>query len=383
MALHHKFMSTRSLVFVLGRFPPPNDGQSVLTEQVARLLECSRNVERVSTSFCDESHLDTSGRWHSGKAMHYLKLLKHTRRAFATAPTAPIIWAAISPRPMGHLRDLLTILPAFQSGQKVYAVSHWGDFDRLFRSPLTRLSAAILVRRLSGFVFLDGLDKNCEAWIPADKRFTIPNTIDAATRCTDEEIAEKHARRKNQRPLRVLYLSNMIASKGYFDVLVALKLMHTDGFPVHADFVGRWQSEEDETTFKKYVAEHGLENLVTAHGGVADRNQIKKFYLDADVFVLPTYYPTEAQPVSILEAINSGTPVITTRHAGIPNMVREDAQEAIFVPPRSPESIAESFRILSNTDRWFVFSKAAIRRFRNHFSPEAVREKWEALLALQ
>jgi glycosyltransferase involved in cell wall biosynthesis len=36
---------------------------------------------------------------------------------------------------------------------------------------------------------------------------------------------------------------------------------------------------------------------------------------------LPTYYSTEAQPLSILEALSYGKIVITTNHRGIPDMV--------------------------------------------------------------
>lgn len=179
----------------------------------------------------------------------------------------------------------------------------------------------------------------------------------------------------------LLFFSNLIPTKGYLDVLHAVHLLHVEGVSVHADFVGRWQSDAEQAEFLEYVTQHQLDTAVTAHGGVQDRARIKQFYLDADVFLLPSYYPTEAQPLSIVEALNAGTPVVTTRHAGIPNMVRETEQEALFVPPRSPESIAKALHELADPDRWLGFSQAARRRFADHFSPETVRRKWEALIA--
>ena len=83
----------------------------------------------------------------------------------------------------------------------------------------------------------------------------------------------------------------------------------------------------------------GLNAVITHHGGVTDRARIKALYLDADVFLLPSYYPTEAQPLTIIEALNAGTPVVVTRHSGIPEMVRGD-KEALFVPPRAPDTSA-------------------------------------------
>ena len=265
----------------------------------------------------------------------------------------------------------------------VKSFPRWVRFPRRSGSDLhADLQARLLVRRLSGFIFLDeSLSQKCAEWIPVEKRFTICNSIDGATQCTPAEVATKQANRVDRKLLRVLYLSNMIGSKGYLDVLHAVAMLHAEGFPIAADFIGRWQSDEDQTAFMNFVAAHNLDTVVTSHGGISDRGRIKQFFLDADVFSLPTYYQTEAQPLSILEAINAGTPVVTTRHASIPNMVREDSNEAMFVPPRSPAAIAEAFRKLSDTKRWLIFSKAAALRFTNQFSPDAVREKWEALLA--
>ncbi|MCP9773852.1 glycosyltransferase family 4 protein [Synechococcus sp. Tobar12-5m-g] len=369
-------------VFILGRFPPPIDGQSMLTEQTARLLEDTWKVHRINTALQGETYVRTSSRWNLSLVSHYLNLINHTRRALALAPDAPVIWNSISPKPLGHFRDLFSIVSAFRPHQKVYAVVHWGNFDLLFRSPLTRFTARRLVRRLTGFVFnSDNLNENCAAWIPAEKRFIILNTIDSASRCTHAEVVQKQALRIQRKSLRLLFLSNMIPAKGYFDVLGAVQLLHAAGIPVFADFIGRWQSDKDCTVFKNYVTEYNLNNVVQAHGGLNNRAAIKQFYLDADVFLLPTYYPTEAQPVSILEAINAGTPVVTTRHASIPHMVREHAKEALFVPPRSPEAIAVALRTLLDTTTWLSYSKAAEMRFMTHFSPEAVRQQWEALLA--
>ncbi|HMB90177.1 MAG TPA: glycosyltransferase family 4 protein, partial [Rhodothermales bacterium] len=141
-----------------------------------------------------------------------------------------------------------------------------------------------------------------------------------------------------------------------------------------------WTSEAERITFNQIVAENTLQEVVTHHGSISDRKKIRALYLNADVFLLPTYYPTEAQPLAIIEALNAGMPVITTRHAAIPDMVRHD-QEALFVPPRSPEAIANGVASLADSVVWHGFSQRARQRFKSRFSPKAVRQQWEALLA--
>jgi glycosyltransferase involved in cell wall biosynthesis len=336
-------------------------------------------VHRVNVS-APEDHTAADVRLRLARVAHYVRARPRVRSALASAPAAPILWTSISPAPLGHARDLLTVAPAFQPNQPVYAVVHRGDFHHAFEHPLTARTMRKLVDRLRGVVFLNQtLADRCAPWIPAEKRLIVPNTIEESLLCSRDDVEEKQERRRQRSAFRLLFLSNMIPTKGYLDALHAVRLLHKRGLPVHADFVGRWVLESDREAFHQRVQHAGLEAVVTHHGGIQNRARIRAFYLGADAFLLPTYYPTEAQPLTIIEALNAGTPVITTRHAGIPDMVR-DGQEALLVPPRSPEAIADAAEQLASPEQWLALSSGARTRFERAFSPAAVRQQWNALL---
>jgi glycosyltransferase involved in cell wall biosynthesis len=171
----------------------------------------------------------------------------------------------------------------------------------------------------------------------------------------------------------------MIRSKGYLDLLAAIPSLRDSGLDVEVSFAGRWEAEEDKRAFAEDVANRGLGGVVTHHGHLSDRLEAKRLYLSADVFVLPTYYPTEAQPLTIIEALNAGTPVVTTRHAGIPLMVRGGV-EAVFVSPRSPNEIATAVASLADTARWVAFSRSARERYVSSFGADAVYSSWLSLV---
>jgi len=67
------------------------------------------------------------------------------------------------------------------------------------------------------------------------------------------------------------------------------------------------------------------------------------FYKEADIFVLPSItrkdYNKEGIPGTIVEAMASGLPVVTTKHAGIPEIIH-DYKEGILVKERDIEGIA-------------------------------------------
>ncbi len=372
-------LTMRPAVHFIGRFPPPVDGQSLATQRLARMLEGAFDVRAVNTAVKDQSLMPSGLLTQLRTSRHYLQLRPDLRHSLASAPDAPVLWGSISPTALGHARDTMATLPCFQPGQSIIAIAHRGGFDRIFRNKLTARSALRLARTVNRFVFLsEYLSSQVAQWVPAEKRTVIPYTVEACA--TPYEITLKQQARSSGDPLKLLYLSNMIASKGYPDVLEAMALARVNGVPVTATFAGRWNSEKDRLLFHDRVSALALDREVVHVGAVQDRDKVNALHREADIFLLPSYYSEEAQPISIIEALSAATPVIVTRHSGIRDMVRGD-MEARFVPPKSPETIAEAITSLSDADTWHAASKDARTRYEQHFSESAVRKKWMALLS--
>ena len=84
----------------------------------------------------------------------------------------------------------------------------------------------------------------------------------------------------------------------------------------------------------------------------------KKNLLDwGNVFVFPTYYAMEGQPISIFEAMATGNVIVTTKHAGIPD-VFEEGVNGFYVDKKSPESIFNKLHLISkDLNKYQVISK--------------------------
>src|SRR5690606_1140518 len=67
--------------------------------------------------------------------------------------------------------------------------------------------------------------------------------------------------------------------------------------------------------------------------------------LEANVFVLPTYYKIEGQPISIIEALATGNIIVTTRQGGIPDIISE--KQGFFVDKRSPHHLFQILKQLA------------------------------------
>lgn len=366
-------------LLIAGFFPPPITGQGLATQRLAELLAEDYEVHTVNLRE-GETAVDLR---HAGRIFRKVAGYRAAGRRLAEAvhdlPEATVLWTAISPEPAGHFRDLLTVAPAFAPDQRVYGVVHWGRFDRLFRSPTTRLTAKRLVDRLAGLVFLN-TDRaaRCNGWVPPEKRFVIPNTLDRAVLCSDEEIEAKQRDYSDRRPVRLLFLSHMIREKGYMDVLEAVFLLRQRGVAVQAIFAGQWMSDRDRDFFDEFVDAHGLGEFITHLGPVEDRSTVRSLHLASDVFVLPSYM-IEGQPLAILEALNAGSPVIASNLGGIVDMI-DDGREGYLIPPRSPLAIADAIQQLTPRPHWCAISRAARTRYLLDYSEDVVKEKWRRLV---
>lgn len=364
-------------IWILGRFPPPFDGQAIASNRVGDLLDDVFDVRRV-----DIQPGDPVARMAHGisprRLAHFAALRRKLAHELQPDPDGVVIWPAVSPDLAGHLRDLYAVIPAVRKYDRVFAVVHRGNFEKLFQSPLTLRSGLRIVEKINGFVFLtEGLSQRCSRWIPTEKRFVIPNTIDDDLLLSDAEVAEKEQQRHS--PARLLYLSNMIPSKGYLDVVESVRLLKQRGAAVELTMVGSWMDDRDREDLEGRIGIAGLHETISHLGAVSDRRRIKELYRQHDILILPSYYPNEAQPLVIIEALNAGVPVVSTYHGSIPEMIT-DGVEGALVEPRDPQAIADAVLRITAENRWLDYSRAARRRFEEVFSPARIRSRWEMLI---
>src|SRR5262249_8400869 len=84
----------------------------------------------------------------------------------------------------------------------------------------------------------------------------------------------------------------------------------------------------------------GLQSNVLLAGR---RTDISEVYAAIDLFVLPSL--NEGLPMTVLEAMAAGKPIIATRVGAIPSVIR-DGQTGLLVAPRDPEGLRDAIALL-------------------------------------
>lgn len=84
--------------------------------------------------------------------------------------------------------------------------------------------------------------------------------------------------------------------------------------------------------------------------GPARSDQVPAILARHDALVFPTWYEGEGMPGAVIEAMQSGLPVIASRWRSIPELV-VDGENGLLVPPRDAGALAEAMQRLAGDAR--------------------------------
>jgi glycosyltransferase involved in cell wall biosynthesis len=122
-----------------------------------------------------------------------------------------------------------------------------------------------------------------------------------------------------------------------------------------------------EGRVRELVADQGLEEHVQLLGY---REDVGTLLAAADAFCLPSHL--EGLPVSILEAMQAGTPCVATAVGGTPHIVR-DGETGLLTAAHDPDGLADALaRILGDAALVARVTAAASRLVHDHCRPEVV-----------
>ena len=263
---------------------------------------------------------------------------------------ADLFYFTISQSKGGNLRDLVILW--LLRKKKVLVHLHGGYYRKLVEHDLPKWQKKAnytAVGKLAGAIVLGPSLKNIfEDMLPDEKIFTVANCVDDEFVMSDAEFARKVEELPQRQIKHILYLSNFIRAKGYPQVLEMAKLEKERGAErrFHFDFAGKFFEQKEEDYFWDFVRKHGLEEYITYHG-VVNGDRKRELLKLCDAFVLLTNYPNEGQPISILEAMGNGLVVITTNHAGIPD-IATDGVNGLVVSRDDPQQAQKAYDYLQN-----------------------------------
>jgi glycosyltransferase involved in cell wall biosynthesis len=180
-------------------------------------------------------------------------------------------------------------------------------------------------------------------------------------------------RLEGRRDIRVLYFSNLDATKGWKILLEAAKQICACRDGVIFDFYGNPTKDTSKETIEAAFQGSGFTDRIYWHGpayGLAKHQA----YDTADIFCFPTYLETFG--LVNLEAMNAGLPVISTDHSNIPEIVH-DGRGGFLVPTEDPAALSTAIlRLVDDGELRGGMGEYNRQRFYEHFTVDKFVDRW-------
>jgi glycosyltransferase involved in cell wall biosynthesis len=244
---------------------------------------------------------------------------------------------------LGRFRPFVTmsrnLLPFDDKAIRKYGVS----WMRL-KMNILRIVQAATFRSASGVIFLTATARDCvtqETGPLVGVTEVIPHGVSSHfSRQPSSQLSIRQY--SEERPLRLLYVSNLEPYKHQASVVYAVRALREGGYPLALELVGAG-SLAAELEMRRIVSwSNGTSEAIVYHGG-ARYSDLPTFYHRADLFVFAS--SCENLPNILLEAMAAGLPIACSNRSVMPEVLGD---AGVYFDPESAESISQAIKTLVN-----------------------------------
>lgn len=171
------------------------------------------------------------------------------------------------------------------------------------------------------------------------------------------------------KPFRIVHIGRFNPQKNHGAIIEAAEILKRDGIDIHINLIGGAGNEESR---KLEVKQKDLTDMIEFSGL---QSNVYPFLKEADCFILPSLY--EGMPVTLVEAMGCGVPIIASSVGGIPDMI-EDGVSGLLIHPIATD-LASAIKKLIIDD---VFREQIGKNARNRskqFSAEQMYEGYDKI----
>ena len=218
-----------------------------------------------------------------------------------------------------------------------HPTSRPGLKTRLLHPVITLAPSSLTLRHADHVICLNTDDREFltrSMGIPADR-------ISRVTPGADPVFGEGAAQRSYDHGRRLLFAGTWLPRKGVQELAQAFTSLVEAGHDIHLDVLG---AGVDPAVVKGAFSSTAAGRVHLRTG--SDDEEIAAAMREADIFVLPSLF--EGTPLTLIEAMWSGLPVVTTATAGMKDVVH-DQRSGLLVPPADAVALAAAIgRLISD-----------------------------------
>ena len=377
------------ILFIM-HMPPPVHGAAMVGQFIhdSELINESFDCHYVNMAVATRLEDIGKGGWHKVKGI-FRKLWEIRKVVEEVNPDLVYITPNSAGAPF--YKDFITVMMLKMMGQRIVMHFHNKGVATRQNSRMDNWLYHRYFKNVSLILLADALYEDVKKYVRKEDVLVCPNAIpeiSMATECVASKISSSSIESDSNRIPRILWLTNIMKTKGIMEFLAALKILKDKGVKYQVDFVGGLTKEMTGDEFDAALTMNGLNDCCTYHGPKYGDEKYA-FFRDADIFVLPSY--TEALPVSVLEAMQFGLPVVASNVGGVSAEVEDGVtgyllggMQPIMLNTFRPDAneIANKLELLlDNANLRHKMGMAGREKFEREFTLEVFEKRMTEILS--
>ena len=335
------------------------------------------NLKEISKQSIDilKEHSDSSIR-EKIKSRFFLTLFSLLFPFRILIHSVDIIHANPSFRPIPLIRDSYFILWAALLRRKIVVTIHGWDYNleqkMLSCKYLSRIFA--LTYNLADVIFVLSED-----FKKSLLKLGIKTKIIVETNMVDDNPILENSIENNmkQKPFKkniiILFLARIEKTKGIYEAINAFKIVSQKFYNITLFIAG---SGTELESVKKFVKEQKISHIEFL--GYVSGNKKTEVFFNSDIYLFPTYYK-EGLPISVLEAMYFGLPVITRRVGGLKDFFI-NGKHGFITDSKDPKIFASYLeKLILDKDLRMKMSQFNHNYAKNNFAASKVVQRIERI----
>lgn len=365
-------MDNKTILFV-GPYPPPMNGHSFAFKFIYD--NATSNKVLINQNFANHGLFN--------KVVFSIKTIaKYLHISLFKKIDVLYLTGSISTQ--GALKDVLLIHLLKIKKVKIINHIHGAYFNQFLKEIPSWIQPLYLsaYKKVDFFIcLLPEMKQEFEQFTPKSKIETVTNFYDIIL---DDLVPNINL--NNEKEVVISYFSNLVYSKGILLVLQAFELLskkyEDSDVKLKLWIAGSYHSDKYMSTeaMQENVEIYLKSNPNIDYFGQISGNAKKDFLSKTDIFVLPSFYRSEALPISIIEAMKAGCVIITTDHNYLASVV--SSNNGLVVEKKSLDSIIESLEyFIKHPNKISEIKKNNIIHASTYYSPQNYLDKLNKIIS--
>jgi glycosyltransferase involved in cell wall biosynthesis len=368
----------KTKILFLTPLPPPFYGSAISSGSCLKILQSNNDFEVKNIKLNYSESFDDMGKFTLKKITGFISVIK--RIVILSVKFKPdIVYIMPATGKLGIIRDftIAILSKALNKNIIIHLRTRITEKERqkkvhnfLLKKAFSDSKVIVLGEELINDILPYSQKKNI---------YVLPNAIESTL--TEKKFKIIKNRRLNTTTLRLVFISNMIKSKGWLKALQAASILDKMNSDFTFTFAGNWPSPKEETEFFKFIKKDKLSNKVNYQGYVNEKEK-HKLLSDSDILIFPTEYPRETFGRVIIEAMEYGIPVIANSICSIPSIILH-SKTGFLLKRNSPEEIVEYILAIKNKADLIKMGDLARKRFMTNYELSVFSDRFISILTNQ